>query len=191
MYIQTGDINDLPLPLLCHYPVKAQYMSNDPDYVSCKKKECKKYNNGKCEVTACSGSVKFHVINIRTDIEFVFFTGGFYTPCILSRSNPVNFANPNQPLHGHLSSIDSTGASMRLRWVSGDNEPQQVQYGDGKSETSQVSTFSKDDMCNSTIVKPAVDFGWHDPGYIHTAVMTGLDPSSISYYRYGRYNNIS
>ncbi|KAK1552177.1 hypothetical protein Q3G72_011887 [Acer saccharum] len=123
MYIQTGDTNDLPLPLLCHYPVKAQYMSNDPDYVSCKKKECKKYNNGKCE--------------------------------------------------------------MRLRWVSGDNEPQQVQYGDGKSETSQVSTFSKDDMCNSTIVSPAVDFGWHDPGYIHTAVMTGLDPSSISYYRYG------
>ncbi|KAK0581457.1 hypothetical protein LWI29_014012 [Acer saccharum] len=56
---------------------------------------------------------------------------------------------------------------MRLRW--GDNEPQQVQYGDGKSETSQVSTFSKDDMCS----------------YIHTAVMSGIDPSSISYYRYG------
>ncbi|KAK1559857.1 hypothetical protein Q3G72_019135 [Acer saccharum] len=84
---------------------KAQYMSNYPEYVSCKNKECKKYSNGKCE--------------------------------------------------------------MRLRW--GDNEPQQVQYGDGKSETSQVSTFSKDDMCS----------------YIHTAVMSGIDPSSISYYRYG------
>lgn len=37
---------------------------------------------------------------------------------------------------------------MRLTWVSGDKEPQQVQYGDGKSETSQVSTFSQDDMCS-------------------------------------------
>ncbi|KAH7570584.1 hypothetical protein JRO89_XS05G0140200 [Xanthoceras sorbifolium] len=184
MYLQTGDVMS-NLPLLCHYPVKAQYVSNDPDYVSCKKKECKKYSNGKCVVTTCSGSIKFHVINIRTDIEFVFFSGGFDTPCILSRSNPVSFANPNHPLYGHLSSIDSTGTSTKVTWVSGDKEPQKVQYGDGKSETSQVSTFSKDDMCSSALVSPAVDFGWHDPGYIHTAVMTGLNPSSTFSYRYG------
>ncbi|KAL5760345.1 hypothetical protein ACOSQ2_019183 [Xanthoceras sorbifolium] len=183
LYLETGDVSDLPL--LCHYPVKGQYVNNDPDYLSCKKKECKKYSNGKCEVTTCTGSIKFHVINIRTDIEFVFFAGGFDTPCILTRTNPVNFANPNHPLHGHLSSIDSTGTSMRVTWVSGDQEPQKVQYGDGKSETSQVSTFSKDDMCSSALLSPAVDFGWHDPGYIHTAVMTGLKPSSTFSYRYG------
>jgi len=33
---------------------------------------------------------------------------------------------------------------------------------------------------------PAKDFGWHDPGYIHTAVMTGLQPSQSYTYRYGR-----
>lgn len=33
---------------------------------------------------------------------------------------------------------------------------------------------------------PAKDFGWHDPGYIHTAVMTGLQPSQSYAYRYGR-----
>lgn len=92
--------------------VQAQFVKNDPDYLSCKKKECKKYEKGKCVVTTCAGSLTFHAINIRTDIEFVFFAGGFKTPCILTRSNPVSFATPEKPLYGHLSSIDSTGASV-------------------------------------------------------------------------------
>lgn len=88
-------------------------MSNDPDYLSCKKQECKKYKkNGECQIKTCSGSLVFHVVNIRTDIEFVFFGGGFATPCIFSRSNPLNFANANQPLYGHLSSSDSSGTSV-------------------------------------------------------------------------------
>lgn len=37
---------------------------------------------------------------------------------------------------------------MRVTWVSGDKEPQQVQYEDGKSETSKVTTFTQDDMCS-------------------------------------------
>ncbi|XP_058107139.1 nucleotide pyrophosphatase/phosphodiesterase-like [Magnolia sinica] len=184
LYLQTGDSSTLPL--LCHYPVKAQYMSTDPAYLGCEKKECKKYEKGACVVTTCSGSLTFHVINFRTDIEFVFFAGGFQTPCILTRSSPLKFANPQMPLYGHLSSIDSTGATMRITWVSGDKSPQQVQYGNGKSETSIVTTFTQDDMCNSSIMQsPAKDFGWHDPGYIHSAVMKGLQPSQTYTYRYG------
>ncbi|KAK7263945.1 hypothetical protein RJT34_31544 [Clitoria ternatea] len=182
-YLQTGDT--AKLPLLCHYPVKAQYMKNDPDYLSCKKKECKKFQNGKCVVTTCSGSIKFHVVNIRSDIEFVFFSGGFLTPCVAARSTPLSFANPKKPLYGHLSSVDSTGSSMRLTWVSGDKEPQLIQYANGKTVTSAVTTFSQADMCSSDLPSPAKDFGWHDPGYIHSAVMTGLKPSSTFSYSYG------
>ncbi|KAL9407226.1 hypothetical protein Peur_004198 [Populus x canadensis] len=182
-YVQTGDTSKLPL--LCHYPVKAQYVSNDPSYLKCNKQECKKYNNTVCEVATCSGTISFHVINIRTDIEFVFFAGGFETPCILTRSAPMKFSNPNQPLHGHVSSTDSTATSMRLTWVSGSKEPQEVQYGDGKTLTSTITTFSQDDMCTSVLPSPAKDFGWHDPGFIHSAVMTGLRPSTAYSYRYG------
>ncbi|KAK9283328.1 hypothetical protein L1049_011567 [Liquidambar formosana] len=183
-YAQTGDLSKLPP--VCHYPVKAQFVSNDPDYLKFKKKECKKSSKGVCQVTTCSGMLSFHVINIRTDIEFVFFAGGFELPCILNRSKVGTFANPNKPLYGHLSSVDSTATSMRLTWVSGDKEPQQVQYGDGKSQASEVTTFSQDKMCSSrALPSPAKDFGWHDPGYIHSAVMTGLQPSSTFSYRYG------
>lgn len=166
--------------------MKAQYLSKDADYLSCKKKECKEYKDGQCVVTTCGGTLTFHVVNIRTDIEFVLFAGGFATPCVLKKSNSLTFANPNQPLYGHLSSIDSTGNSMRITWVSGDKEPQEVQYGDGKSQTSEVSTFSQDDMCTGNVLhSPAKDFGWHDPGYIHSAVMTGLQPSTSYPYKYG------
>ncbi|KAB1224922.1 putative inactive purple acid phosphatase 27 [Morella rubra] len=206
LYAQTGDLSELPL--LCHYPVKAMYMNKDPDYLRCKKKQCKKYSQGKCAVTTCSGTLTFHVINIRTEVAFVLFRGGFETPCILSRSNPISFANPKKPLYGHISSKDSTGTSvndnvfsirrfispkvdhlamaqcvlvsimrllnMRLTWVSGDKEPQQVQYGDEKTETSEVTTFAQDEMCSSVLPSPAKDYGWHDPGYIHSA------PGSLS-----------
>ncbi|TYH89920.1 hypothetical protein ES332_A13G015700v1 [Gossypium tomentosum] len=190
-YLQTGDTSILPL--LCHYPVKAKYVTSDPSYLSCKNQKCQKYgNNGDCEVRTCAGSLSFHVVNIRTNIEFVFFAGGFSTPCILTKTDvPLKFSNPNSPLHGHLSSIDSTATSMRLTWVSGDKEPQQVQYGDGKSQTSEVTTFSAADMCSEfrlgsiVVPSPAKDFGWHDPGYIHTAVMSGLQPSSTFNYKYG------
>jgi len=45
-------------------------------------------------------------------------------------------------------------------------------------------------ILGSTLPSPAKDFGWHDPGFIHTAVMTGLQPSSNFSYRYGRYKYI-
>ncbi|KAF4349989.1 hypothetical protein F8388_017567 [Cannabis sativa] len=178
-YVQTGDIFT-DLPLLCHYPVKSIYLTQDPDYLSCKKKECKKYEKqGICEITTCSASVSFHVINIRTDIEFILFGGGFDTPCIQARTAPLTFLNPNMPLYGHISSVDSSATSMRVTWVSGDSLPQKVEYGDGKTQVSEVTTFTQKDI-------PAKDFGWHDPGFIHSAVMTGLQPSTEFTYRYGR-----
>ncbi|KAB1223699.1 putative inactive purple acid phosphatase 1 [Morella rubra] len=190
-YLQTGDTSSLSL--LCQYPVKAQYVSNDPNYLSCTNTQCQVYHLfGNCIVTTCNGTITFQVVNRRTDIEFVFSAGGFDTPCILARSSPLAFANPNMPLNGHLSSIDSSGASMRLTWVSGNGAPQQVQYGNGMSQTSVVSTFTQADMCSDpALPSPAVDFGWHDPGFIHSAVMKGLQPSSTFFYRYGRYLLIS
>ncbi|RAL53834.1 hypothetical protein DM860_004305 [Cuscuta australis] len=179
-YSQTGDFSKLPL--LCHYPVKAQYLSSDPDYLNRKKKKC---IDKLCLLHTYSATLTFHVINFRTEIEFVLFAGGFETPCILKRSTPLNFSNPSSPLYPHLSSIDSTATSMRVTWVSGDKMPQQVRYDNGRSQTSEVTTFTQDQMCSSIPKSPAIDFGWHDPGYAHSAVMTGLNPSTTYTYTLG------
>ncbi|KAL9662943.1 hypothetical protein QQ045_027778 [Rhodiola kirilowii] len=188
MYQQTGDLGSLPL--LCHYPIKAQYLKNDPDYLGCKKKAFKEDEMNSHDNAfwnrRCSATLSFHVVNIRTDIEFILFGNGFLTPCIRARSSPIVFANPKMPMYGHLSSVDSTATSMKLTWVSGDSTPQNVQFGDGKSQVaSTVTTFTQKDMCTSALPSPAKDFGWHDPGFIHSAVMTGLKPSTAYTYRYG------
>eukprot|EP00250_Pteridium_aquilinum_P021385 c25104_g1_i1 orf=356-1489(-) len=39
-------------------------------------------------------------------------------------------------------------------------------------------------MCNG-FPSPAADFGWHDPGFIHSAVIIGLSPSTSYPYKYG------
>lgn len=98
--------------------VQAQYLSSDSDYLRCKKKECKKHDaSGKCVLTTCGASLSFHVVNIRSDIEFVMFGGGFGAPCIMKRSESVSFANPKKPLYGHISSIDSTATSVRNNYI--------------------------------------------------------------------------
>ncbi|KAL9247746.1 hypothetical protein vseg_021146 [Gypsophila vaccaria] len=185
LYKETGDLSSLPL--LCHYPVKAAYLKNDANYLECKNNECmEEADDGGCAVNTCTASLTFHVINIRTDIQFVLFDNGFNSPCILKRTDqPLPFANPNKPLYGHLSSVDSTATSMKVTWVSGSSEPQEVRYGNAKSTTSLVTTFTQDDMCGGPVKSPAQDFGWHTPGYIHTALMTGLKPSTNFYYNYG------
>ncbi|XP_031500928.1 probable inactive purple acid phosphatase 1 [Nymphaea colorata] len=183
MYEQTGDLSSLPL--LCHYPVKAQYLSKDPSFLNCEKEVCQRSLGEACALKTCNASITFHVVNIRTDIGFVLFHGGFDAPCVLKRSNTLRFDNPLMPLYPHLSSLDSTSTSMRVTWVSGDDTPQQVKYGNGMSATSTVTTFTKDDLCSGNLQSPAKGFGWHDPGYIHSAVMTGLEPLHSYSYRYG------
>jgi hypothetical protein len=90
-------------------------VKSDPDYLGCRKATCQKRDgSGSCKVRTCGATLTFHVVNFRTDVEFVFFSGGFQTPCVLKRSGVLRFANPAKPLHGHLSSTDSTATSVSI-----------------------------------------------------------------------------
>lgn len=282
-----------------------KFLNSDPGYVPCSTPKCEVGVAGNCLVQTCAATVSFRMINIRSDLTFVLFSGGLATPCVIAATAPVGFANPKSPLYGHLSSVDSTGAQvrhlcpktspshfhswilqykvsvtqcklcqnwladmileffyqgvecssfcidldsytactkridckhlgcvkffqMRLTWVSGDSTPQQVVYN-GATANSTVTTFTPAQMCCKLVSQtlsrlriiivhpervftpvckirsflvshdlitveslaanqpnPAVDFGWHDPGYIHSAVMTGLTPSTSYSYYYGR-----
>ncbi|KAL9266876.1 putative inactive purple acid phosphatase 27 [Drosera capensis] len=143
LYKQTRDFSSLPL--LCHYP--AAYLKNDPNYLSCNWTECKKRLGPVCKLKTYVSSITFHVINIRTDIEFVLVGGGFDHPCIMKRMKAFKFANLNKPLYGHI--------QHRL-----------------------------DCYFTSLLPSPAKDFGWHDPEYIHSAIMQGLKPSTTYVCKY-------
>jgi hypothetical protein len=95
--------------------MQAQLVKSDPGYLGCKKAACQKRDaSGACKVRTCGATLTFHLINFRTDVEFVFFAGGFQTPCVLKRSGVLRFANPAKPLSGHLSSTDSTATSVSI-----------------------------------------------------------------------------
>ncbi|KAL2649881.1 hypothetical protein R1flu_018009 [Riccia fluitans] len=181
LYLATGDLAELPL--LCHYPVKFKYLKEDPGYLSCATSVCQKEGLfGKCLIKTCAASINFRLINIRTDILFVLFRGGLQVPCVAAKAGPLSFANPSAPLYGHISSVDSSGTSMQLTWVSGDSAPQTVQFANGMTASSTVKTFTRENMCHPSA---ASDFGFHNPGYIHTALMAGLSPSTEYSYQYG------
>ena len=97
-----------------HVVAQAQYLTTDPGYLGCKNAACQKRGgaSGACRVRTCAATLTFHVVNFRSDVEFVLFSGGFGTPCVLKRSGALRFANPASPLYGHLSSTDSTATSV-------------------------------------------------------------------------------
>jgi len=93
--------------------MQAQYLTSDPGYMGCKNAGCgKRSAAGACKARTCAATLTFHVVNFRTDVEFVLFSGGFKTPCLLKRSGALRFANPASPLYGHLSSTDSKATSV-------------------------------------------------------------------------------
>lgn len=94
---------------------QAAYLRSDPDYLPCNNKGCViPPVDGKCEQVTCSATLSFHIINFRTDVEFFLFDGGFVTPCLLYKSKTLSFQNPNAPLYGLISSIDSTATSVSI-----------------------------------------------------------------------------
>ena len=93
--------------------MQAQYLTSDPGYMGCKNAGCgKRSAAGACKARTCAATLTFHVVNFRSDVEFVLFAGGFGTPCVLKRSGALRFANPASPLYGHLSSTDSKATSV-------------------------------------------------------------------------------
>jgi hypothetical protein len=93
--------------------MQAQYLTSDPGYMSCKNAGCGERDaSGACTARTCAAKLTFHVVNFRTDVEFVLFSGGFKTPCLLKRSGAIRFAKPASPLYGHLSSTDSKATSV-------------------------------------------------------------------------------
>jgi acid phosphatase type 7 len=93
--------------------LQAQYLTSDPGYMGCKNTGCGKRDaSGACQARTFAATLTFHVVNFRTDVEFVLFSGGFRSPCVLKRSGTIQFANPVKPLHRHLSSTDSKATSV-------------------------------------------------------------------------------
>lgn len=168
-------------PFTATATVKYFYCNDDPNFI-----------------LSGEGHREVQLINMREDVAFVLFTNGTYEPVARAKSAPVPFVDASAPQHAHLSrSADHT--EMVLTWSSADpGDGATVTYGFGSEASEAVRraggtvpmphtaaakslTYTAADMCG----QPANASGWRDPGYIHTATMTGLAPGETVYYSFG------
>eukprot|EP00735_Rhodelphis_limneticus_P012681 TRINITY_DN59_c0_g1::TRINITY_DN59_c0_g1_i1::g.14719::m.14719 TRINITY_DN59_c0_g1::TRINITY_DN59_c0_g1_i1::g.14719 ORF type:complete len:495 (+),score=147.38,sp/Q9LMG7/PPA2_ARATH/36.78/5e-76,Metallophos/PF00149.23/1.6e-17,Metallophos_C/PF14008.1/7.6e-08,PhoD/PF09423.5/1.9e-05,Metallophos_2/PF12850.2/0.031 TRINITY_DN59_c0_g1_i1:51-1487(+) len=89
------------------------------------------------------------------------------------------------PTQAHLA-LANASDEMRLLWNAPEGQSFRVRYGSqsgvySQTVTSTFATYTRDNMCSA----PAnTRVFWKDPGYIHDAVMTGLQPGQTYYYQY-------
>jgi hypothetical protein len=148
-----------------HAPVKYQYANRSPTHLK----------EGR-------GFLLFRLVNMRAPIIMAFLRGGFKTPSLASVSGLVTFQNWNEPLQTHLALTDDP-TEMIVVWVTKNSSNPQVKWGTASGGYTHIldadsSSYSASDMCGS----PAIDFGYRDPGLLHKAKLSGLQPGLTYYY---------
>lgn len=75
---------------------------------------------------------------------------------------------------------------VRVQWVTLDRGHPSVRWGTASGSLEHIAagdslTYSRADMCGP----PANTSGWMQPGWLHGAVMSGLQPATRYFYQYG------
>ncbi|CAO2202669.1 unnamed protein product [Urochloa humidicola] len=159
-------------PLLCTAPIKFQHANFSANYMYWGK-----------------GSIRFQLINQRSDFAFALFTNGLENPKLVAVSEPIAFKNPKAPVYPRLAQ-GKTHDEMTVTWTSGYDISEAypfVEWGPvgGAVQPARTPagtfTFNRGSMCG----EPARTVGWRDPGFIHTAFMRNLWPNREYFYKIG------
>ncbi|GAB9466860.1 Calcineurin-like phosphoesterase [Globisporangium polare] len=94
----------------------------------------------------------------------------------------------NAPKHGHLA-LTEKDDEMAIMFNSASSRTPQARYGLSVSSlTSHAegssTTYKASDMCHAPATTTSQQF-FRDPGFMHTVVMTRLQPDEVYYYQYG------
>jgi len=150
-------------------------------------------NSSKHYIKTGKGEVDFFLINRRADYSFVLLRGWIsdddgdnYTA--LGISNSVEFSNYQVPTSPRLS-LTANQNEMILTWSSLNYNNPIVKVGTQSgiytsSYPANSNTFTQEQMCGGN----AAGYGWRDPGLIHSALISNLNPSTTYYYIFGDEN---
>ncbi|EIE24225.1 Metallo-dependent phosphatase [Coccomyxa subellipsoidea C-169] len=143
-----------------------------------------------------AGTYTFTLLNLRADSKFSLITGGLGSNLqapnftIVAQSPVITNKNVNEPTQGHLAATRDPG-TMLISWTTKNSAaPTSVPRAPGSLPhwlcmylfcAGTTKTYTKADLCAA----PATGTGFFDPGSLHTAAMTGLQPSTKYYYIYG------
>lgn len=151
-------------------PVKYGYCDESPTYL-----------------TDGTGSLRFNMTNLRSDIAFYYFSNGTKYPIAQNISSPVTFVNFNQPLRARISATGDVNV-LDLLWSSYNSTAPVLRWGTTSGSYTQTvqattTTITKDQM----MATPASTIGWRDLGLIHRASFIGMAAlaNTVVYYSFG------
>jgi hypothetical protein len=97
----------------------------------------------------------------------------------------VKISDAKTAVGGRHLALTGSGSEMRVSWTSGSRAAPSVSWGSeegslGFAAAGSCRTYGKEDMCEA----PAnAEQGFVDPGWLCSAVMTGLAPDATYYYK--------
>ncbi|KAL4435011.1 hypothetical protein ABPG77_003836 [Micractinium sp. CCAP 211/92] len=131
------------------------------------------------------GSLTLRLVNMRADVRVVLVRGGPDQPTVAARGPVIRNRNPNEPSGIHLMRTRSP-SEMLVQFTTRDAAHPVAQYGRAQGALefvvpARTATYGAADMCGG----PASGEGFLDPGLLHTALLTGLEPGQLYWYRVG------
>ncbi|KAJ7956050.1 Purple acid phosphatase [Quillaja saponaria] len=131
--------DDEETPYICSAPIKYKYANHsNPKYTE-----------------AGKASLKFELINQRSDFSFALFTGGLSKPKLVAVSNSISFANPDAPVYPRLAQGKSWD-EMTITWTSGYNIDEAIPFIEWGPEggiqlpsPAGTLTFDRNSMCEA------------------------------------------
>ena len=134
-------------------------------------------------LTTGVGRLTARLVHMRAAYTFALATGGLARPALRALSAPVTFANDNAPRGARLAAT-GVATEMRVAWSSASARlhPTVVLAAEGVvAPASSSLTWTAADLCGP----PATTVGWREPGFVHSAVLTGLTPGRAYTYTVG------
>lgn len=150
------------------------------------------------------GSFQFQVLNYRAPVRFHYFHNAsialddiqprafgklplvFTDSTYLMSSPAVGFAEYYEPQHAHLA-LTGVPGEMLVQWTSAGAEQPMLRWGDNAVQLASTiaansTTYNASNLCPGSY---AAGSGYINPGYMHTALVRGLQADTTYYYSVG------
>jgi hypothetical protein len=154
-------------------------------------------NRSQTHMSEGRGSLQFRLVNIRQPLIFGLFRGGLDTSeetvmfwngsITLAVSEVVRFRNWNEPLQAHLA-LTGDPTEMIVCWVTNNSKSPEVKLGTKSGDYKDTVKAESRKYSASDMTYVAAKFGYRDPGLLHQAKLTGLQPGLTYYYVCGDEN---
>ena len=150
-----------------------------------------------CYYAPASGSLKFKLLNRRTNYIFAYITESNPYREIKGVSSIITYNKPDlyKPMHTHLSTITDdedcgiTYACMQVMWIQKATENPMIKYGTSKDNldstimATEMSKLKPADLCGQEYGLPAGTSGYFDNGYMITVYLQSLKHDTQYFYQ--------